>query len=438
MRSLFSRRESKEERDISDIEIQEKILELSEVKESFEENIEKENKIFQMVIDHFIVKEGNLMSSLEDESLNKEFVRNEIERKAKEQFRNRCNNTLMETKLMERFNHYMWGYYVLEPLLKDPEIFDITTYSYDRVRAERLGVWEDGRVQFADKNDYEQFIRMVCTRNKMNLSLINAQVKFTDAVNNPDFILRFNISSGILNSSGDHELHIRKIPKNKFSMEELVKMGYMTEIQKEYIKNKVKSGHNIFFAGSNGSGKTFGLNAVLDEIPEGQSGLIVQESDELFTSNPDFLCQHVKNNNGEGKIKYGLKELANVGLMDGRDIFVLGEVKSGEDAASLPMMTATGSQILFTGHGNNEVDAIYKIADYIKQETGYDLDQCLRFLTNILVIYCKKFKVIGMSLIKEWNHKNNQLVIEKLDENCRSIKEESDKEYIDLNSYILS
>lgn len=438
MKSILRKRQSKEEGYTTHIDMQDKSITLQESKEFSENNTDKENKIFQMVIDHFIVKEGKLMSSLEDENSNKELIRNEIERKAKEQFKNRCNDSVMEVKLMERFNHYMWGYYVLEPLLKDPEIFDITTYSYDRVRAERLGIWEDGRVQFADKDDYEQFIRMVCTRNKSNLSFINAQVKFTDTVNNPDFILRFNISSGILNNPGYPELHIRKIPKKKFSMEKLVEMKYMTEAQKEYIKNKVKFGHNILFAGSNGSGKTFGLNAVLDEVPKGQSGLIIQESDELFTSNPDFLCQHVKNNNGEGKIKYGLKELANVGLMDGRDIFVLGEVKSGEDAASLPMMTATGSQILFTGHGNNEVDAIYKIADYVKQETGYELDQCLRFLTNILVIYCKKFKIRGMSLIKEWDYKNNQLIIEKLDENCKVIKGESEGECIDLNSYILS
>lgn len=407
---------------------------------TLEEN--KEGEIFEKLINYFIAQEEKLMSSLSDENTDQDKVKTNILKVAKEKLKFFCDKdvTLQKT-LLKKFENYMWGYYILEPLINDPDIFDITTYSYDRIRAERLGEWEDGKIQFSDKKFYEQYIRMICTRNKCNLSFANAQIKFTDAISDDNYILRFNISAGRLNSSGNTEMHIRKIPKKKFLMDDLVKRKYMTRAQCEFIKKYARDGHNIFLSGSNGSGKTIGLNAILEELPLGKSGIIIQESDELFTDNPDFLAQHVHHDNGEGKIIYGLKELANVALMDARDIFVLGEVKSGADAASLPMMTATGSQVLFTGHGNNERESIYKIADYVKQETGYELDQCLRFLTNFLVVHCKKFKVTGMSIIKEWNYKKNKLDIIRLDSECKLVTEEELEKpdiFQDINSYILN
>ena len=163
----------------------------------------------------------------------------------------------------------------------------------------------------------------------------------------------------------------------------------------------------------------------------------MQASDELFTDNPDFLAQHVLQTSGEGKISYGLGDLSNRGLMDARDVFVLGEVKSGDDAAFLPTITTTGSQVLLTSHGNNELDGIYKIADYIKQATGYEFTQCLRFLTNFIVIYIEKFEIKGMSYVKNWDYARNDLVIYKLDENGNQIKSKEEQALDEFEKYFV-
>ena len=383
---------------------------------------EKKDKVFRAVIKYFIGQKAELMSALSDEREDVTKIKKLIREEAREQIRIGCmGDKKLEDELTERFEQYMWGMYILEPLIADKEVFDITTYSHNNVRVERLGRWEDGGVYFKDKADYEQFISLICTRNKKNISVKNSQIIFTDAVNNPDYILRCNVSYAPLNASGISEFHIRKIPKSKFTLDQLVELGYMNESQKEFMCTQVKKGKNFLFSGANGSGKTFGVNALIDEIPLGKSGLIIQESDELFTNNPDFLVQHVIENTGEGKINYGLRELAKVGLMDAREIFILGEVKSGDDAASLPMITNTGSQFIMTGHGKNAMDAVYKIADYMKQSTSYSLDECLSFLTDMIVVYCKKFKVLGMAYIRKWDRKNNRLIIEELDEECNKV-----------------
>lgn len=421
-------------------------------------------EIFNNLIEYFITKEPMLMSQLNDADTNYEITKENIIDIATKKIKSSCEENwqdeekskLMQEELLDEFNHYMWGYYKLEPVLADREVMDITLYEYNRIRVEIKGVWQDAGITFENHEDYVRFVRMICTRNRRNLSQINAQVKFTDARNNPDYILRFNLNAGLLNKTNIPEVHIRKIPKDKYTVEELVSMDYMTKKQAEFITKKIQHGCGVLFSGSNGSGKTFGLNAFLEKIPKGQSIGIYQESDELFTDNPDALIQHVTGESGEGKKRYGLKELANMGLMDARDIFVLGEVKSGPDAASLPMVAATGSQLLLTCHGNNEMDAIYKLADYVKQETGYELDQCLRFLTGInVVIFCKKFKIHGISYIRGWDYSRNCLDIVKLDENCNPIEnkltemkvirtteeddfENEDSEITDVSSYILN
>lgn len=391
---------------------------------------EKENLIFERTIDYFISQEAELMRSLNEESGNREAKKNKIKNRAKDFFLEQTTDKKMIEDLLVRFERYMWGYYVLEPLIRDPDIQDITLYNYRRIRVEKYGTWYASGVEFADKADYKRFISTICTRNKVALSRINAQPKFTDTMNDPDYILRFNLSYGILNADGETELHIRKIPKNKLLFSDLVKAGYMTKAQEKFLTTAIKSGKNTIFLGANGSGKTYGLNAGIEKIPFGKSGLIMQESDELFTENPDFLVQHVLQTSGEGKISYGLGDLSNIGLMDARDVFVLGEVKSGKDAAYLPTITTTGSQVLLTSHGNNELDGIYKIADYIKQATGYEFTQCLRFLTNFIVIHIEKFKIKGMSYVKNWDYAKNDLVIYKLDENGNRIKSK-DEQYLD-------
>lgn len=396
-----------------------------------DENVKE--RIFKKLIEFFLRQKTDLMSRLSDDDF-KSSIKEEIKIAACEKLRTMCmgDEALVE-ELYSKFSKYLFGMYILEPLIEDDEIFDITVYSHDRIRAQRLGKWEDGGVYFTDADDYERFISIICTRNRKNISIKNSQTTFTDMTNNDAFILRCNISHGTLNATGNTEFHIRKIPKNKFTVNQLVSRGYMSEEQKNFICEKVREGKNFLFSGANGSGKTFGVNALLEEIPLGKSGLIIQENDELFTSNPDFLVQHVMENTGEGKINYGLKELAKMGLMDAREIFVLGEVKSGNDAASLPMITSTGSQFIMTGHGNSSKDAVFKIADYMKQETGYSFNQCLRFLTNMIVVYCKKFKVQGIAYVKKWDREQEILVIEDVIFNKKKL--EGPEKVLDINKH---
>ena len=350
-----------------------------------------ENDIFDQLIDHFISKESLKLANLQNDKDNYERNKISLMESAKIilneiiNVKNHEDRERLVSHCLDRFSKYMWGYYVIEPLLMDKDVSDIKILAYDNVTYKKNGKRYISDIKFANTSDFKRFVSMVCTRNKKNFSVANAQVKFSDSLSNPLFRLRFNLSSENVNSSGVPSVHIRTIPKNKVTLDTLIERKYMTKSQKDYLVEHFKAGESIIFIGANASGKTTGTNALLEEYPWDKSALIVQETDELFVDSekhPMVQVQHTVEDNSESTVNHTLAELANVGLMDDDDMFVLGEVKSGVDAAALPAIIATGSQVMLTGHGNDEIEGIYKLADYVKQATGYSMEQSKNIKTR--------------------------------------------------------
>lgn len=389
---------------------------------------EYENSKFIQLIDHFISKEelklANLQLDAENYEANKESIK-QTARLALEQIveGSKKNRGRIIDNLAIRFDRYMWDYYVIEPLINDMDISDIKILAYNNITYKKNGDRFVSDFKFANQADYKRFVNMICTRNKKNMSTINAQVKFSDSLSNKNFRLRFNLSSEQINTSGIPSVHIRKIPKVKVTLDTLVKRKYMTTCQKNYLAECLKKGESVIFIGANASGKTTGVNALLEEFPKNKSALIIQETDELFLENhPHVNVQHTSDDNTESRVKHTLYELANVGLMDDDDMIVLGEVKSGDDAGALPAIIATGSQVMLTGHGNDELEGLYKLADYVKQATGYSLEQSLKFFSGIdIVCYIEKYRLKSISRVRGWDYRYNTLKMEKLDENCRIV-----------------
>lgn len=396
-------------------------------KKETNQNVSYENEIFDQLIDHFISKESLKLANLQNDKENYERNKVSLIESAKiilsdiVSSKNVGNKTALIDKEIERFEKYMWGYYVIEPLLTDPDISDIKILSYNNISYKKKGSRYVADIQFANAADFKRFVSMICTRNKKNFSVANAQVKFSDSLSNPLFRLRFNLSSENINSSGIPSVHIRTISKVKVTLDELVKRNYMTVDEKDYLTACFRDGQSVIFIGANASGKTTGVNALLEEFPFDKSALIIQETDELFVDeekHPMVQVQHTVEDNSESTVNHTLAELANVGLMDDDDMFVLGEVKSGVDAAALPAIIATGSQVMLTGHGNNEIEGIYKLADYVKQATGYSMEQSLKFFAGLdLVCYIEKYKLKSMSRVYGWDYENECLKISKIDAN---------------------
>lgn len=332
--------------------------------------------------------------------------------KSKEKFRievkdfliTRLKDKDMIKEVSDRYERFLWGYYILEDLINDPSISDIKVLNESNVRVKRLGNRGNAEIKFKSKYDYKRFVDMVAVKNKTNLSDINAVQIFTDKESNPDFILRFNISTAFVNSTNSPYLHIRKIPKNKLSISDLIKLEVMSEEISLYLQKALKEKHGIVFCGKGASGKTTLMNALIECIPHNESGLVIQESEELFSkTHPDLMFQKVVTAKGEGKIQYTLKDLAINGLLTDLDRFIIGEIKGGE-ALYFLNASYTGHKVMCSTHSNNSYQALDKIADFIKYESDYSKEDALRMLSSLsTIVFMKDFKVCEISEIVGWD-----------------------------------
>lgn len=390
---------------------------IKSVPDEASEHIEEEkDDIFFDALDYMTAPERNYLANIQRGSISKDTLfmamRSYFEEKG-------LSDEAIEQEL-KKIEKYIWGYYIIEDLINDETISDIKIYNENNVRIKRFGKRFSGNVKFRDKKDYLRFVDIICSRNKVNLSDLDAIQIFTDIDSNEKFRLRFNLTSSIINSSREPVVHIRKIPKIKKTLYDLVHNvdidGNPDPVFPEelvpILEWMASEASGILYTGKGASGKTTLMNAMGDKIPESQSGLTIQESDELFSNHPDMMYQHVIKSRGESKIQYTLKDLAINGLLTDLDYFIIGEIKGGE-AAYFMNAAYTGHKCWASVHGVNSTEAMNKLADYVKYETDYSREDIMRMLQYMrFVIFMKDYHIEEISEITGFSEETHDLVYE--------------------------
>lgn len=313
--------------------------------------------------------------------------------------------------IIEEFSKYIWGYRTIADLITEPSVSDIRIIAYDNIRVKRNGRRESTDVKFDSPEDLKYFADYCATKCARSLSVVNAVASWTDRTGDPGFILRFNVSTSYVNSSETPYIHIRKIPKTKTTIKQLVKKGFMTERMAFYLKEKAASDGGMIWCGKGGSGKTTGMNALLDEIPDDKSCLVIQENEELFSHvHPEMMFQHIVMNQGEGKISYQLEDLARNGLLMDLDYFVIGEIKGGE-ALHFLNASYTGHRCWASLHAMSSREAMTKLADYAKYAGFYTREQVLEMFQDIkTIIFMKDFRIFEITEIKGFDQQKKDLI----------------------------
>ncbi len=301
--------------------------------------------------------------------------------------------------VLNELKKFLWGYYILEELLADDDVSDIRCMSFDSIAACINGIYEPTDLKFESREEYNSFLQLVAVANQISLADINALQYVTDK-RNPDWILRIAIATAYVNSEDTYFMHIRKHPKKKRSIQELVNKGMIPKSQVEYIKKAIKGG--ILVAGATGAGKTHFMNACLDLIPPMTTGICMQESEELFASDPNslFLFLHVVTKKGEGKIQYTLEDESKFGLLTSNKYFILGEIK-GDEAAYFANASYTGSVCWGSVHSESSIEAPDKLCDYIMRATGYDRSFVLKMLKSLkTIVFLKDYKITEITEVE--------------------------------------
>lgn len=308
--------------------------------------------------------------------------------------------------LMRRINRAIFQNYILEPLINDDRISDIMVLSPDKIRIKIGGERYGCDVKFIDANDYFRFINALATRNNLDFSDGAIHV-FSDITSNPNFRMRFNIVLPVINSVGFPYLHIRKIAKRKRDLNYLLRNGMLDQKIADYLIDRARNGNGLMFVGKGASGKTTLMNTLLDYIPYNKSGLIIQESEELFSDkHPHLMFEHII---ADEKNRYDLQGLARNGLLTDLDYFIIGEVK-GAEAKYFINAADTGHRCWCSVHSPSAKEGIDKLADYVMYETKYSKEEAMYMLKNLgTIVFMKNFKVEEIVEISHYNHQTRSL-----------------------------
>ena len=291
------------------------------------------------------------------------------------------------------------GFYILDDLINDPKISDIKIVSPWKIRVKVEGERRTSNLKFIDAEDYYRFLDGVMLRyHRSGDKQIHV---FTDKDSNPDYILRNNITLNEINSEFPN-YHIRKVPKTKYTIDRLIDLGVMDETVANYLIWAAKAAKGVVFTGKGSSGKTTMMNTLLEYTPANASGLVIQESEELFSNRPEMTFEHITE-------QYDLKALAKNGLLTDIDYFIIGEVK-GEEAMYFINACDTGNKAWCSVHSPNSKEAISKLADYVMYASKYNRKEALYMLKELqVVVFMKNFKVAEISEVIGWDAEKEDL-----------------------------
>ena len=321
-------------------------------------------------------------------------------------------------KILEKVENFLFGYSKLQPLIDDDNITDIRCQGYNNIEIKSLGKRYKTNISFSKEKEYKNFVSTVAIKNSANLSYVNATQTFTDILSNEKFRLRFNIVTDFLTDGQIPFMHIRKIPKKKYTLEDLCTLEHpmMDSSVAKFIENQVKNNQSMIICGPNASGKTYLLNAAIEAYPHDLSGFCTQESEELFTNtHPDFTFLHTVVPSGDSKVEYSLKDELKVALMTDNDLIIVGEVKDGPEALSSINAAFTGSASWLTIHSVNSQEAVQKLADYAMYEAKYQIEKIYKEMSYMhMVIYVENFRVKEISIIDGYDDNIKNLKYTKI------------------------
>lgn len=368
------------------------------------------NEVVDEVIEYFTVAEPIRLNMLERGKLRKEIFVDEV----KDYIATIEADSNRRREIFNGFSSFVWSYDILDELIADNDVSDIKVYSYDHIRVKRLGKRETSKLKFRSEKHYEKFVEHVALKNKVSISDQNAAQNFVDKESCPEAILRFNVTTGFINSSGKPVMHIRKIPKTKLTREKLIELGFFDAKTADYLEKRITEGEGFLFCGKGASGKTTCMNYLIDLIPDYFSGLVIQENEELFSNHPDIAFEHTVTNRGEGKIEYTLQDLARNGLLTDIDFFIIGEIKGGE-ALYLLNAVYTGARGWASVHGASATEAMKKLVDYIKYNSDYTQEEALQMLLHLnTVVFMENFHVKEITEVVGYDEQKGDLIYNKV------------------------
>jgi pilus assembly protein CpaF len=254
----------------------------------------------------------------------------------------------------------------LESLLEEPDISEIMVNGHANVYIERRGKIERTAKRFVDDRQVrlviERIIAPLGRRLDESSPMVDARL--------PDGS-RVNAIVEPLAIDGP-TLTIRRFGTKRFGVDDLIRVGALTEIVVDFLRAAVEARLNILVSGGTGSGKTTLLNALSSFIPKADRIVTIEDAAELKLDQPHVVRLESRPPNLEGKGAITIRDLVRNSLRMRPDRIVVGECRGGEALDMLQAMNTGHDGSLTTVHANSARDALARVETMVLM-SGFDL-----------------------------------------------------------------
>jgi pilus assembly protein CpaF len=269
-------------------------------------------------------------------------------------------------RLVEEITDDTLGHGPIEKLLADDSVTEIMVNGPDNVWIERRGRLYETSVRFSDDAHLRRIITKIAgqvgRRVDESSPLLDARL--------PDGS-RINAVLPPLSLSGPL-LTIRKFGRQRFDLEDMIRLGTLNRPAVELLKGCLQSELNILISGGTGSGKTTLLNAMSTAISDDERIVTIEDAAELRLSQQHVLRLESRPPNIEGEGQVSIRDLVRNALRMRPDRIIVGEVRGAEALDMLQAMNTGHDGSLSTIHANAPRDALSRVETMVLM-AGFDL-----------------------------------------------------------------
>ena len=197
-------------------------------------------------------------------------------------------------------------------------------------------------------------------------------------------------------------LNVRTFSSSMLGMEDLVRMGMLTDGMSQFLRAAVQARCPLVISGGTGSGKTTLLGALSGFIPPDERVITIEDTPELRLNQPHVARMETRDANVEGKGRIDYRDLVTNALRQRPDRIIVGECR---DAAAFDMLQAMTTGQASTGMSSRE------ILEYISQAIDFiiytERSHGVRRVTEIAEVQGMQGDVVTIAPIVRFEHDPN-------------------------------
>ncbi len=294
----------------------------------------------------------NMEHEIEDEDL-LDLIHEVLENAGKENYIPLRDKIRLSRELFNSFRKLD----ILQELIEDETITEIMINGTDNIFLEKDGKIYESDKRFLSSGKLEDVIQQIVadTNRFVNESSPIADARLEDG-SRVNVVLRPVALNGPI-------MTIRKFPKEKVTMEQLIDWQSISNEAAQFLKTLVCARYNIFVSGGTGAGKTTFLNALSDYIPKTERIITIEDNAELQIKGvPNLVRLETRNPNLEGEGSVTIRDLIKSALRMRPDRIIVGEVRGEETVDMISSAMLNGhSGSMSTGHANNSLDMLHRL-----------------------------------------------------------------------------